>query len=184
VNKRLDPGLLKAAQAQASADIILQPGEYYVGSGPRVRTLLGSCVSITLWHPERKVGAMSHFVLAERGGTGNGPPDARYGDEALSLMIDELALLKVAPEACVGKIFGGGDMFPGQASKLAGLPTVGRRNGEAAWSLLEARGIDVTSQHLYGHGHRQIIFDVRTGHVWVRHAKVTGAEDAHPRRKR
>ena len=67
-------------------DIFLQPGEYFVGDASlRLRTMLGSCVAITLWHPQRKIGAMSHFLLAEHGGrrrTSN-TLDGRYGDEAL-----------------------------------------------------------------------------------------------------
>jgi chemotaxis protein CheD len=184
MNRRVDPGSLQAARPGASTDVFLQPGEYYVGGGTRVRTLLGSCVSITLWHPRRRIGAMSHFVLADRGRARRGAPDARYGDEALALMVAELALLRVAPEQCEGKIFGGGDMFPEQAARKAQQPTVGRRNGEAARGLLEARGVTVVSQHLYGDGHRQIIFDINTGHVWVRHAKAAAPVPARPGRTR
>jgi chemotaxis protein CheD len=184
VNKRLDVATLTAPAPSAPPEVILQPGEYFVGGGMRVRTLLGSCVSITLWHPRRRIGAMSHFVLADRGGARRGTPDARYGNEALALMMAELALLKVAPEECEGKIFGGGDMFPEQASRMAGMAGVGRRNGEAAWALLEASGVKVVSQHLYGDGHRQIIFDLDTGHVWVRHVKPGAAAFVEPGRKR
>ena len=48
----------------AAIDVFLMPGEHFVGDARhRIRTLLGSCVSITLWHPQRRVGAMSHFLL-------------------------------------------------------------------------------------------------------------------------
>jgi chemotaxis protein CheD len=162
------PCLVKAS------DVILQPGEYFVGGGCRVRTLLGSCVSITLWHPQRRIGAMSHFVLAERGHPHVTTPDARYGEEALGLMIAELEQLRVSPTECDAKIFGGGDMFSGKGLHVREAHTVGRRNGEAARAMLESREITVRSQHLYGDGHRQIVFDVSNGHVWVRHVKPNG----------
>lgn len=39
-------------------DIFLQPGEHYVGDADcTIRTLLGSCVSITLWHPAKLIDA-------------------------------------------------------------------------------------------------------------------------------
>ena len=39
-------------------DIFLQPGEYFVGDADyQIRTMLGSCVSMTLWHPCKRVGA-------------------------------------------------------------------------------------------------------------------------------
>jgi len=154
-------------------DVFLQPGEYFVGdAGYRIRTVLGSCVSVTLWHPLQRVGAMSHFMLAARGrpnraGRPGAPElDARYGDEALSLMLQQLAAQGVSAPSCQAKVFGGGDMFPGSRTRLAWA--VGRRNGEAARALLEAHGIELISESLFGLGHRQIVFDVGSGHVWSR----------------
>jgi chemotaxis protein CheD len=154
-------------------DKFLQPGEFAVGDAKyRFHTLLGSCVSITLWHPERKFGAMSHFMLSHRKGAARGCRadtnvewDARYGEEALWLMLRELRRANVPPEECEGKIFGGGDMFPGLSAESLG---VGRQNGEAARRLLVAHDISIVSESLFGVGHRQIIFDIDTGHVWAR----------------
>jgi chemotaxis protein CheD len=160
------------------ASVFLQPGDYFVGTNARVRTILGSCVSITLWHPGFRVGAMSHFVLASRSTRGSASLDARYGEEALELMARELAAFGVRPADCEGKIFGGGDMFPDHTARFSGLPPIGRRNGEAAWSMLEARGVRISSQHLYGSGHRNIVFDVSSGHVWVRHVKKKPGDNA------
>jgi len=39
-------------------DIFLQPGELYFGDRhTRIRTVLGSCVSVVFWHPEKLLGA-------------------------------------------------------------------------------------------------------------------------------
>ncbi len=145
-------------------DVFLQPGDYFVGdAGFRVRTLLGSCVSITLWNARRRVGAMSHFLLPAR--TEGTEPDGRYGDDALSMMLAELGELGVRPGDCEAKIFGGGDMFPGQARRG---PSVGEKNGAAARALLAAHGIVVVSESLFGRGHRQILFEIASGDVWAR----------------
>lgn len=159
--------------------VFLNPGEYFVGDARhKIRTLLGSCVSITLWHPALRMGAMSHFLLAERPARLIGPPDARYGKEALGLMMSDLARHGVNPRDCKAKIFGGGDMFPQhRAPQNAGL--VGRRNGEAARHLLDAEGICVTSESLFGVGHRKIMFDVKSGHVWARQVKPVDALSLH-----
>ena len=156
---------------RSRVDLVLRPGEYFVGeAGYRVRTVLGSCVSVTLWSPQRRIGAMSHFLLSSRARGEDLPAlDARYGDEALQLMLRELALAGISPALCQAKIFGGGNMFPahrGQSGQR-GL-AVGRRNGEAARSLLQAHGIAVISESLFGDGHRQVAFDIATGHVWSR----------------
>jgi chemotaxis protein CheD len=153
-----------------SLSVYLSPGEYFVGDARyRVRTLLGSCVSITLWQRERRLGAMSHFLLAERGASRTSSTetlDGRYGTEALQLMLSGLAALGVAPQQCEAKLFGGGDMFPGHSS--ATPVQVGRRNGDAAHAMLDAQGIRLASHSLFGVGHRKIVFDIATGDVWSR----------------
>lgn len=145
-------------------DIYLLPGEYFVGGAQhRIRTLLGSCVSITLWHPERKIGTMSHFLLSSRNQDKSEGLNSRYGEEALELMLSELRAKGVDPKECQAKIFGGGQMFPGSSQGI------GRQNGEVALRLLRTHGIPVVSESLYGVGHRSIIFDISTGNVWSRH---------------
>jgi chemotaxis protein CheD len=165
-------------------DVYLKPGEWFAGDGShRIRTVLGSCVSMSLWSAAHRLGAMSHFVLASRDGA---RPlaglrglelralDGRYGDEALHLMLHELGRRGVAAPQCEAKIFGGGDMFPGRAAREGAA--VGRRNGEAARRLLQSHGITVVSEALFGNGHRQIVFDVASGDVWCRQRALVPAE--------
>lgn len=155
--------------ASKVTDIFLQPGEYFVGDARyRIRTLLGSCVSIMLWHPGRRIGALSHFLLSSRGADPDplSELDARYGEEAMCLMLHELKRMNVTATECQGKIFGGGNMFPKQVK--ASISKVGQKNGETARCLLRSHGIPIVSESLFGVGHRQIIFDVNSGDVWAR----------------
>lgn len=164
-------------QCKDLIDIFLPPGEFFVADGNyRIRTMLGSCVSITLWHPATRWGAMSHFLLHTRGNAGLMKPDldARYGDEALRLMLDDLARQGISPTQCQGKIFGGGNMFTSHVH--AGAINVGRRNGEAARAMLCDYGIPVVTESLFGMGHRQIIFDVSNGDVWSHQVKLTASK--------
>lgn len=155
-------------------DIVLHPGEHCVRpEGYRLRTLLGSCVSITLWQPERRIGAMSHILLHSRPSRPPGELDGRYAEEAVSLMLRDLAVWGVQPGECEAKLFGGANMFPGQ-TRTAALH-VGRRNGEAARALMRAHSIPVVSESLFGMGHRNVIFDIANGHVWARQAEVVTA---------
>jgi chemotaxis protein CheD len=165
----------------ALKEIVLDPGEYAVGEAScRIRTVLGSCISMALWCPPLRVGALSHCLLPSRGRVGVERTrglelrglDARYADEALHLMLHELERRGARAAACSAKIFGGGNMFPAQRG--AGAP-VGRRNGEAARWLLKAHGIEVVSESLFGDGHRQIVFDIASGDVWARQLPPTDA---------
>ena len=56
-------------------EVFLQPGEFYFGEEKtRIRTLLGSCVAITLWHPKLRIGGMAHYMLPSRPGLAKGQP--------------------------------------------------------------------------------------------------------------
>lgn len=161
---------MSTSSPASNRHLYLDPGQYAVGDRHcRFRTLLGSCVSITLWHPGRRIGAMSHFLLPYRASRPGGAPDApdpRYGDEALILMLDGLGARGVRAQECEAKIFGGGIMFPDvDAPKHSGI---GRRNGEAARQMLDAVGIPIRSESLFGQGYRTVVFDVDSGCVWAR----------------
>lgn len=140
----------------------LRPGDYFVGSRGPVRTLLGSCVSVTLWHPQRRVGAMSHFVLWARPAAG-AAADPRYGADALRLMISALARLGVDYRACQARVVGGGNMF----APRRGTPSIGRSNGLHACRALDALGVAVASRSLFGDGYRRVSFDPASGEVRV-----------------
>ena len=152
-------------------DVFLKPGDWFVaGADHQIRTFLGSCVSITLWHPVLRIGGMSHFVLPTRGAAVYGQAlDGHYGDEALQLMFNKLQQSGASLSLCQGKIVGGGNMFPDQM-RHADI-NIGQRNGEAARLLLRQNGIPIVSECLFGIGHRQVIFDVSTGDVWSHQIK-------------
>jgi chemotaxis protein CheD len=160
-------------------DIFLMPGEYYVGGAEcRIRTLLGSCVSITLWHPRRLVGAMCHFLLSEHEKGKVAELSGRYGDDAMELMLADLRKRHIKTSECQAKIFGGGVMFPQVES--GDLTGIGRRNGEAAERLLKQHRIPIVSESLFGVGHRHIIFEVSTGDVWVKQGELPGTVREQP----
>jgi chemotaxis protein CheD len=56
-------------------------------------------------------------------------------------------------------------MFP---LHCRGERSVGELNGLAARQLMQAHGIDVVSESLFGIGHRSIVFDIDKGDVWSR----------------
>jgi chemotaxis protein CheD len=146
-------------------DIFLMPGDFFVGDERyRVRTLLGSCVSITLWHPRFRIGAMSHFLLPGYSRKSNAGKSGIYGIDAMNLLLAGLASRGVPLNQCQGKIFGGGAMFP-RSDKVK---DIGRQNGDCAHDLMQQHGINVVSESLFGEGHRQLIFNIRTGEVLSR----------------
>lgn len=152
-------------------EIFLQPGDFYFGDEhTRIRTILGSCISITMWHPRLKQGGMCHYMLPERRANSPRRLDGRYADDAIALFMRELLSNRTKPEDYEVKIFGGGRMF--QRQRRAEMPKsmdVGTRNIEAGRRLLREHGFHIRAEHLAGDGHRNVIFDVASGNVWMKH---------------
>lgn len=152
-------------------DIFLQPGELYFGdSETRIRTILGSCIAITLWHPRLRIGGMCHYMLpGNRNLDRGGDLDGRYADEALLLFMRELKNSNTLPIEYEVKLFGGGDQFPGR-HKGHGL-NVSDNNVIVGRKLLKEYGFNIKAEHSGGTGHRNVIFDLWSGHVWMRHVE-------------
>lgn len=169
----------------AAIDIFLQPGEIFFGDREtRIRTILGSCVAITLWHPKRRIGGMCHYMLpARRRGKRVDHLDGRYADEAMLLLLKEILRQGTNPYEYEVKLFGGGNMFAPRVQKQAAV-SVADRNIEAGRALLKQHGFNVLVEHLGGRGHRQIIYEVGSGDVWVRqHALAEAPAKVPPKPK-
>jgi chemotaxis protein CheD len=167
-------------------EIFLQPGEIYFGDrDTRIRTVLGSCVSLTLWHPELRVGGMCHYMLPfrsmEKRKFAPGGMDGRYADEAFELLLKEVDAMGAPRQEYHVKLFGGGNMFPERRNEKS---HVGLKNVEIARKLVEAHGLHCMAEHLGGHGHRNVVFDVWDGNVWVRQSAIVRDKAAEEKRMR
>lgn len=157
-------------------EVFLQPGDcYFADRDTRIRTVLGSCVSMTFWHPQLRVGGMCHYMLPQRGcerRTGKWPvPNGRFADEAMALLLKSMDALGAPHRDYQVKLFGGGNMFPHVQDNMA-LP-IGLQNVQAARRLVQKHGFACVAEHLGGIGHRHIIFEVWSGEVWVKHTDVS-----------
>jgi chemotaxis protein CheD len=151
--------------------IFLHPGDYHFDRvGAHIRTLLGSCVAITLWHPRHRIGGMCHFLLPGRTRASSTPFDGRYADEALLLLAEEMCAVGTAPEEYEARLYGGGNMFPAMTN--SGEALIGRKNALAAKQLLNHYGIRIMAQSLEGTGYRSVEFDVASGQVKVKHKRL------------
>jgi chemotaxis protein CheD len=156
-------------------EVYLQPGEYFWGNEKnRVKTLLGSCVAICVWHPKRKIGGMSHCLLPTRGQmlpgtTLPGDLDGRYIDETFEIFFGEMNRNATMKEDYQVKVFGGGNMF--ELREKGGV-TVGDKNLAMMRLILEKNGMGITAEHVGGKGHRNVIFEIWSGDCWVRHAEI------------
>jgi len=158
----------------AAPQVYLEPGGFHFGAAPlRLTTLLGSCVTVTLWHPRRHLGGMCHIQMPGTSARA-GELDGRYATDAFVLFDRALANLGTAPREYVAKLFGGGNMFPGTD---AAAIEVGNNNLAAARRELAARGLKPAAEHVGGAGHRKLVFDLASGDVWLAFSNLESAKE-------
>jgi chemotaxis protein CheD len=128
-------------QAQMGQSLVLMPGQmYFGGRAASMRTLLGSCVAITLWHPAKRIGGMCHFLLPKRERKPDDRLDGRYGDEAVEGMMKMLQLTGTDPKEYVAHLYGGADTMPERGGVRF---NIGERNIEQGWSLIDKYGFQL-----------------------------------------
>lgn len=155
-----------APPAAAEHDVVLMPGQLYFGARARsVRTLVGSCVAITLWHPVRRLGGMCHYLLPSRRANGQGDLDGRYGDEAVAMMVKALQRANTDPQDYQAHLYGGADTMPDQAEAKLGI---GERNIEQGWTLIDRWGFQLIGVDVGETVPRQIHLDIASGDVQMR----------------
>lgn len=142
--------------------VVLQPGEWFFGQAPGViRTLLGSCVAVTVWHPILRCGGMCHYLLPNRPRVDQGllVPNGRYGVDALQFLHCEMierAPLREYHVSC----FGGAMMFSGNH-------TVGQSNMALAMKWMSLHLLSPKQTEMGGLKGRKIQLDLDSGTLEV-----------------
>ena len=150
-------------EAQMGQDLVLMPGQmYFGGRAATLRTLLGSCLAVTLWHAGRRIGGMCHFLLPSRTRKPGEALDGRYGDEAMEAMLGMLKLTNTQPGDYVAHLYGGADTMPeGGALRF----NVGERNIEQGWKLVDQFGFQLEGIDVGEDVPRTVTLDIASGQV-------------------
>ena len=135
-----------------------------------VTTVLGSCLSITMFVSRIEVGAICHGLLpncrGDRGCIGECEDGFKYVDCSIKRMLRIFDRLKVQKKEIEVKIFGGADMFGVGNSRMT--LTVGKQNIGIAKKLLSQNGLKVAASDTGGTNGRKIIFLTHTGEVFLK----------------
>ena len=146
------------------ADLIrVGMADYKVGSAPStiISYGLGSCIGISLYDPQTKVGGLLHIMLPDS--TQARPTDnpAKFADTGLPLMLKDVLALGAVKTRLVAKIAGGAQMFAFQ--NATDIMRVGSRNAEAAKKILKSQGIKIIAEDTGGTYGRTVSIDLNTG---------------------
>lgn len=158
-------------------NLVLMPGQMHLGQQvASLRTLLGSCVAITLWHPLKRIGGMCHFLLPKRMRRDGDAPDGRYGDEAVAEMVRTLTALQTKPQDYVAHLYGGADTMSGVS---AARFNIGERNIEQGWALIDQYGFQLDGVDVGEDIPRTVSLTLASGAVTMR--RGTGQAPDHLR---
>jgi chemotaxis protein CheD len=159
--------------------IYLRSGELYFTDRPTVVvTLLGSCVSITMFHRRLKLSAISHGILPrcrnQRACNGGCNDASRYVECALPIMLEWFKQRRgTASELEVG-IFGGADLFGfGAGNNSESTLSVGKQNTAIALQVLEREGIHALAKDVGGSQSRKIHFNTQNGDIKLLYLQPT-----------
>lgn len=136
-------------------------GGYYTSDGKdeMIATVLGSCIACCLYDPALKIGGMNHFLLPGDGSQDQG--NARFGVNAMELLINSMIKKGSFKDRMLVKIFGGANM-------MEGFSRVGDKNIDFVKSFLDAEKLKVVSQDVGGTASRRLHFYPYEGRALVR----------------
>lgn len=143
----------------------LLPGEYHATRDDvALVTVLGSCVSACIRDPEAGIGGMNHFMLPDTSSVADGVSgSARYGVNAMEVLINDLIKLGARRTSLEAKVFGGARVM----ASLAGSD-VGSRNAQFAIDYLCREAIPMRARDLLDSYPRKVYFFPLSGRVMIK----------------
>ncbi len=144
----------------------LLAGQVYFGHrASELRTLLGSCVGVTMWNAQRRLGGMCHFLLPSRARAAGQGLDARFGEEAFEMLVTSIRRAGTQPTDYEVHLYGGADTLPDSTGVKF---NVGERNIETGWSLIERHGFALANVDVGDHVPRNVSLSLADGTVQMR----------------
>lgn len=145
--------------------VTISIGGCHASSTPVViTTFLGSCVAVCLFDPESHIGGMNHILLPGRADLERYNLPARFGINAMELLINSMTRLGADRSRIEAKIFGGASVIPGIIEEQG----VGRKLIEFVTCFLKKERIRIVCSDLGGCYVRNVYFHTGTGDVYLK----------------
>ncbi len=161
--------------------IYLKPGEMHISETPSiVVTVLGSCLSVTMFHRRSGLGVICHGLFPECGkkkSCNSGCADGfKFVDCSIKKMLARFDERRVKRSEIEVKCFGGADMFSVRP-ETAGIVSVGKQNIASSQKLLKNEGLTPHAIDVGGNLGRKILFYTHTGKVLLKRLQGNDASD-------
>lgn len=140
-------------------------GDLYVSNkSMTIYTVLGSCVSVCLYDPNKNIGGINHILLPGEADLKRYNACASYGINAMELLINKMIKMGANRKNLYAKIFGGGHIL-GTISAQRGP---GAKNTTFAREFLKMENIPIISEDTGGNYIRKLYFHPDTFEVFVK----------------
>ena len=151
----------------------LKPGEVYFSEKPAlVMTILGSCISVTMYSARHGFGGICHVLLPKCHTESCNTQCSevyRYADCSIRNMVERFVDMGALRKDIEVKIFGGSDILVIAGHK--NYVTVGKQNIEITKKTLMDEGLKIRAAHIGGTFGRKIFFFTHTGEVLMKRIK-------------
>ena len=137
--------------------------DYKVGRAPDtlISYGLGSCIGISLYDPQTKIGGLLHIMLPDSNQSRANENRAKFADTGIPDMLNELIRMGAAKSRLVAKLAGGSQMFA--FANASDIMRVGLRNASASKEILKKLSIPIVGEDTGGNYGRTVQIDLSTG---------------------
>ena len=137
--------------------------DYKVGRAPTtlISYGLGSCIGISLYDPQTKIGGLLHIMLPDSSKSRSSENRAKFADTGIADMLQELQKMGAVKSRLVAKLAGGAQMFA--FANASDIMRVGVRNIEASKAILKSLSIPIVGEDTGKNYGRTVQIDLSTG---------------------
>jgi len=152
-----------------SERIRIKIADYKISSSPDILVSygLGSCVGISLYDFETKIGGLAHILLPSAASFKGDENDGKYADRAVNAMFQAMMEEGCKKESMVAKVAGGAAMFQ-NSFNIDDQKLVGERNVEAVIEELGLLGVEMVASDTGGSHGRTIELDLENGEMSIK----------------
>ena len=149
--------------------IVVGMADLKVAKAPDILTTLGlgSCVGVTLYDRNTKIGGMAHIMLPTYKGF-EGQTVAKFADSAIIELIKQLARIGAPQGSLVAKLAGGAHMFGKIQGQQTNMLKIGERNASACVAMLQHLRIPIQANDTGGGHGRTIELNTDTGALKIK----------------
>lgn len=154
--------------------VYLHPGEVFFSKKPYiVSTVLGSCLSITMFCSRTKFGGISHCQLPSFKEAIDDCDDCsepyKYVNCTIIKMLEKFEQLNIKNSEIEVKIFGGAEVLC--SPNCSGKKSIGRQNIIIAEKMMKKNNLKIVTSDLGGKQGRKILFVSNNGEVFLHRMK-------------